>query len=64
MKLEHDASTIKVQTRRQTLQADLQAKREIVKQLNRRLMELDQLDNQEEKEQEDEKRRRTRTTTR
>lgn len=41
--LEKQASTVKVQTQRQQIQADLQGKREVVKRLNARLAELNQL---------------------
>jgi len=44
LKLEHDSAGIKVQSRKQALQADLQLKRSLIKQLNQRLYELNQLD--------------------
>ncbi|KAK3722466.1 hypothetical protein LTR37_002458 [Vermiconidia calcicola] len=52
--LEKQASTVKVQTQRQQIQADLQGKREVVKRLNARLAELNQLDEEEDEEDSDE----------
>ncbi len=45
--LEKQSSTIRVQTQRQQAQADLQQKRELVKRLNARLEELNQLGDEE-----------------
>jgi len=45
LRLEHDASTIKIASQRQTLNTSIQAKRDLIKRLNRRLLELDSLDN-------------------
>ena len=42
--LEKQFSTIKVQTQRQQIQADLQTKRELIKRLNGRLQELNELE--------------------
>lgn len=54
--LEKQASTVRVQTQRQQIQADLQLKRETIKQLSARLEELNQLgDNDDEPDEEDEK---------
>ncbi|KAF2091277.1 hypothetical protein K490DRAFT_34476 [Saccharata proteae CBS 121410] len=50
LRLEHDAATVKIQSRRQALQADLQTKRDVIKQLNARLHELNQLEDDEEEE--------------
>ncbi|KAK7704564.1 hypothetical protein SLS57_010442 [Botryosphaeria dothidea] len=44
LRLEHDTAAIKIQSRKQAQQADLQAKRDLIKQLNQRLYELNQLD--------------------
>ncbi|KAF2496943.1 hypothetical protein BU16DRAFT_526003 [Lophium mytilinum] len=44
LKLEHDSSGIKILSRKQALQADLQTKRALIKQLNKRLYELNQID--------------------
>ena len=46
MRLEYDSASIKVQSRKQTVQADLQSKRNLIKQLNQRLYELNQLDDE------------------
>ncbi|KAK3716041.1 hypothetical protein LTR37_006771 [Vermiconidia calcicola] len=48
--LERQASTVKVQTQRQQIQADLQGKREVVKRLNARLTELNQSGDEEDDE--------------
>ncbi|PSK36019.1 hypothetical protein B9Z65_5834 [Elsinoe australis] len=53
IRLEHDASTVKIASQRQTLTSDLQAKRDLIKQLNRHLIELDQLDTASDEEEED-----------
>ncbi|KAF2486715.1 hypothetical protein BDY17DRAFT_246659 [Neohortaea acidophila] len=45
--LEKQSSTIRVQTQRQQAQADLQQKRELIKRLNARLLELNQLGDEE-----------------
>ncbi|PNS16658.1 Ran GTPase-activating protein 1 [Sphaceloma murrayae] len=60
IRLEQDIASIKVQSQRQALSTDLQTKRELIKQLNRYLIELDQLDTQsddEEEEQEEEEKK-------
>ncbi|KKY25579.1 hypothetical protein UCDDS831_g02050 [Diplodia seriata] len=44
LRLEHDTAAVKIQSRKQAQQADLQAKRDLIKQLNQRLYELNQLD--------------------
>ena len=41
--LEKQSSTVRIQTQRQQIQADLQRKRELIKRLNARLQELEQL---------------------
>ncbi|OCL01063.1 uncharacterized protein K441DRAFT_600179 [Cenococcum geophilum 1.58] len=46
LRLEYDSASIKVQSRKQTVQADLQSKRNLIKQLNQRLYELNQLDDE------------------
>lgn len=46
--LEKQSSTIRVQSQRQSVQADLQRKREVVRRLQGRLLELQQLDEGEE----------------
>lgn len=55
--LEKQSSTIRIQTQRQQIQADLQAKRELIKRLNTRLQELNQLgdagDDDDDREEED-----------
>lgn len=43
MRLEHDSSSIKIQSRKQNVQTDLQEKREQIKRLGQRLQELEQL---------------------
>jgi len=48
LKLEHDSAGIKIQSRKQALQVDLKAKRNLIKQLNQRLYELNQLDDSSE----------------
>ena len=50
LRLEHDSTGIKIQSRKQTVQADLQGKRELIKRLNQRLTELNQLDDSEDDE--------------
>lgn len=45
--LEHSASSLPSKSKKSTLQTDLQKKRELIKQLNQRLYELDQLDDSE-----------------
>lgn len=47
LNLEHSASTIPSKTKKQALQMDLQQKRELIKQLNQRIYELNQLDDAE-----------------
>ncbi|KAH7380463.1 hypothetical protein DE146DRAFT_297768 [Phaeosphaeria sp. MPI-PUGE-AT-0046c] len=44
LNLEHSASTIPSKSKKSALQADLQQKRELIKQLNQRIYELNQLD--------------------
>ncbi|KAF2269849.1 hypothetical protein CC78DRAFT_529013 [Lojkania enalia] len=44
LNLEHSASTLLSKSKRSALQSDLQHKRELIKQLNQRLYELNQLD--------------------
>ncbi|KAF2005738.1 hypothetical protein P154DRAFT_318325 [Amniculicola lignicola CBS 123094] len=44
LNLEHSASTLPSKSKKSVLQADLQQKRELIKQLNQRLYELNQLD--------------------
>ncbi|KAG8626465.1 hypothetical protein KVT40_005410 [Elsinoe batatas] len=53
LRLEHDISTIKIVSQRQSLSANLQVKRDLIKQLNRHLIELDQLDTASDDEEED-----------
>ncbi|KAF4554851.1 putative protein transport protein 4 [Elsinoe fawcettii] len=53
LRLEHDVSSIKIASQRQSLSADLQAKRDLIKQLNRYLIELDQLDTASDDEEEE-----------
>ncbi|THY71035.1 hypothetical protein D6C94_08063 [Aureobasidium pullulans] len=43
LRLEHNTADIKTQSRKSTIQADLQAKRDLIKKLNTRLIELNQL---------------------
>lgn len=45
--LEKESSTIRIQTQRQQIQADLQTKRELIKRLNARLQELNELEDDE-----------------
>lgn len=47
LSLEHSASTIPSKSKKAALQADLQRKRELIKQLNQRILELNQLDDTE-----------------
>ncbi|KAH3951441.1 hypothetical protein HBH53_063160 [Parastagonospora nodorum] len=47
LSLEHSASTIPSKSKKHALQADLQQKRELIKQLNQRIYELNQLDDTE-----------------
>ncbi|KAH7386107.1 hypothetical protein BKA66DRAFT_415444 [Pyrenochaeta sp. MPI-SDFR-AT-0127] len=47
LNLEHSASTIPSKSRKHALQTDLQQKRELIKQLNQRIYELNQLDDTE-----------------
>ncbi|KAK8154603.1 hypothetical protein IWX90DRAFT_418515 [Phyllosticta citrichinensis] len=58
LRLEHDTAAIKIGSRRQAQQDDLQAKRELIKRLNTRLYELNQLededDDDDDEEEEDE----------
>lgn len=44
LNLEHSASTIPSKSKKSALQADLQQKRELIKQMNQRIYELNQLD--------------------
>lgn len=44
LRLEHDSANIKIQSRKQSLQIELQQKRDLIKQMNLRLQELNQLD--------------------
>ncbi|THZ79931.1 hypothetical protein D6C84_07718 [Aureobasidium pullulans] len=43
LRLEHNTADIKTQSRKSTIQADLQTKRDLIKKLNTRLIELNQL---------------------
>ncbi|THX01232.1 hypothetical protein D6D13_09080 [Aureobasidium pullulans] len=43
LRLEHNTADIKTQSRKSTIQADLQIKRDLIKKLNTRLIELNQL---------------------
>ncbi|KAF2220895.1 hypothetical protein BDZ85DRAFT_202664 [Elsinoe ampelina] len=52
LRLEHDISTITIVSQRQSLSADLKVKRDLIKQLNRHLIELDQLDTASDDEEE------------
>ena len=52
--LEKQSSTVRIQTQRQQIQSDLQSKRELIKRLNARLEELNQLGDEEEDEDSDE----------
>ncbi|KAF2143430.1 uncharacterized protein K452DRAFT_247990 [Aplosporella prunicola CBS 121167] len=54
LRLEHDAAAIKIQSRKQALQADLAAKRDTIKLLNQRLYELNQVGDTETDTDEDE----------
>lgn len=45
--LEKQSSTVRIQTQRQQIQSDLQSKRELIKRLNSRLQELNQLGDEE-----------------
>lgn len=47
LSLEHSASTIPSKSKKATIQADLQQKRELIKQLNQRVYDLGQLDDEE-----------------
>ncbi|GAB7342965.1 hypothetical protein MBLNU457_g1069t1 [Dothideomycetes sp. NU457] len=47
LRLEHDASTIKITSQRQALNTSIQTKRDLIKRLNRRLLELDSHDDDE-----------------
>jgi hypothetical protein len=47
LSLEHSASTIPSKSKKTALQADLQQKRDLIKQLNQRIYELNQLDDTE-----------------
>lgn len=53
LKLEHDSTSIKIQSQKQAIQTDLQVKRELIKRLNQRLTELDQLDDSEDDDSDD-----------
>ncbi|OJD34207.1 synaptobrevin protein [Diplodia corticola] len=44
LRLEHDTAGVKIQSRKQAQQADLHAKRDLIRQLNQRLHDLNQLD--------------------
>ncbi|KAL2353632.1 hypothetical protein BJ546DRAFT_880657 [Cryomyces antarcticus] len=44
LRLEHDSAGVKTQSRKQAVQTDLQSKRELIKRLNQRLYDLNQLD--------------------
>lgn len=46
LNLEHSASTLPSKSKKDTLQKDLQQKREVIKQLNQRILELNQLDDE------------------
>ncbi|KAK4993479.1 hypothetical protein LTR50_000409 [Elasticomyces elasticus] len=54
LRLEHDSANIKILSRKQSAQTDLQAKRELIKRLNQRLQELDELDESEDSDSGDE----------
>lgn len=54
LRLEHDSANIKVASRKQAVQADLQAKRELTKRLQVRLQELNQLEDDSDSESEEE----------
>ncbi|KAF2102768.1 hypothetical protein NA57DRAFT_71752 [Rhizodiscina lignyota] len=59
LRLEHDSSNIKIQNRKQAMQADLQSKRNEIKRLSQRLQELNDLavnsdDDEDEEQEEDE----------
>ena len=51
--LEKQSSTIRIQNQRQQIQSDLQSKRELIKRLNARLQELNQLGEEEDDEESD-----------
>ena len=51
--LEKQSSAIRVQTQRQQIQADLQAKRELIKRLNARLQELNELNEDDDEDSEE-----------
>jgi hypothetical protein len=51
--LEKQSSTLRIQTQRQQIQSGLQSKRELIKQLNARLQELNQLGDEDEDEDND-----------
>ncbi|KAF2239088.1 hypothetical protein EV356DRAFT_515328 [Viridothelium virens] len=53
LRLEHDSAGLKVQSKRQQLQTDLQTKRDQIKRLNQRLYELNQIGSAAEEEDED-----------
>lgn len=52
--LEKQSSTVRIQTQRQQVQSDLQSKRELIKRLNTRLQELNQLGDEEDDDDSDE----------
>ncbi|KAH9826174.1 Membrane fusion protein Use1 [Teratosphaeria destructans] len=52
--LEKQSSTVRIQSQRQQIQADLQQKRELVKRLNARLQELEQLGDDESEDEDEE----------
>ena len=51
--LERQSSTIRIQTQRHQIQADLQTQRELIKRLNARLQELNEVDNEDSDEDEE-----------
>ena len=51
--LEKQSATVKIQSQRQQAQADLQQKRDLIKRLNGRLQELNELDEEEDDEDDD-----------
>ncbi|KAL1387649.1 hypothetical protein HDK64DRAFT_118372 [Phyllosticta capitalensis] len=53
LRIEHDTAAIKVGSRRQAQQDDLQAKRELIKKLNQRLYELNQLEDEDDDDEDD-----------
>ncbi|KAF2435253.1 hypothetical protein EJ08DRAFT_675638 [Tothia fuscella] len=54
LRLEHDSANIKIASRKHAVQADLQSKRELIKRLQIRLQELNQLEEDSDSESDDE----------